>query len=491
MKKIVTFFFAFVLIQQGLAQTNPLVQQIINKINLDSLTTFANQISGEVPVTINGQQITITTRYYSSSTNDKAADFVKAKFESYGLQAFDQNFSWGRNVYAIQPGTTNPDQYYIICAHYDDMPSSGLAPGADDNGSGTCGVIEAARVLKDYEFKYSIIYAIWDAEELGLLGSEYFAANTTLNILGVVNMDMIAWDSNNDNVAEIHTKNLANSVALKDSMLMINTNYSIGISPVVINPGISASDHASFWNHGYSAILLIEDYYNDFNLYYHSSNDLIDHYNFPYFDKCSKLSIGTLALLSKPEGPVPVELTAFTGEWNGKVVNLNWETASELNNSGFNIERKTGLNSDWSTIGFINGSGTTQTPNHYSFTDSRISSYGTYYYRLKQIDFDGTFKYSPVIEINMNQVNNFVLEQNYPNPFNPSTQIRFSIPKSSSVKLAVYNLIGEEVAVLINGNLGSGFHDVTFNASGLPSGVYFCRLQNGGSQSIIKMLLLE
>ena len=491
MKKIVTIFFAFILIQQGLAQTNPLVQQIINNVNIDSLTLFVNQLSGEIPVIINGQQVTITTRYYSSSTNDKAADFVKAKFQSYGLQAFDQSFSWGRNVYAVQTGTTYPDQYYIICAHYDDMPSSGLAPGADDNGSGTCGVIEAARVLKDYQFKYSIIYAIWDAEELGLLGSEYFAANTTLNILGVVNMDMIAWDSNNDNVAEIHTKTLANSVALKDSMLMINTNYSIGISPVVVNPGLTASDHASFWNHGYSAILLIEDYYNDFNQYYHTSNDLIDHYNFPYYEKSAKLCIGTLGLLSKPTGVVPVELTAFTGEWNGRVVNLNWETATELNNYGFNIERKSGLNSNWTTIGFVNGNGTVQTPSQYSFIDSRIGNYGKYYYRLKQIDFDGIFKYSPVIEINLNQVNSFVLEQNYPNPFNPSTNIRFSIPKSSFVKLAVYNLIGEEVAVLINGNLNPGYHDVNFNASGLPSGVYFCRLQNEGSQSIIKMLLLE
>lgn len=491
MKKIVTIFFTFILIQQGLAQTDPLVQQIINNVNIDSLTLFVNQLSGEVPVIINGQQVTITSRYYNTSTNDKAADFVKAKFQSYGLQAFDQSFSYGRNVYAIQPGTSYPDQYYIICAHYDDMPSSGLAPGADDNGSGTCSVIEAARVLKDYQFKYSILFAVWDAEELGLLGSEYFASNTTLNILGVLNMDMIAWDSNNDNVAEIHTKNLANSVALKDSMLMINTNYSIGISAVVVNPGLTASDHASFWNHGYSAILLIEDYYNDFNLYYHTSNDLIDHYNFPYFEKSAKLCVGTLGLLSKPTGAVPVELTAFTGEWNGGVVNLNWETATELNNYGFNIERKSGINSNWTTIGFVNGNGTVQTPSQYSFTDSKIGSYDKYYYRLKQIDFGGTFKYSPVIEINLSQVNSFVLEQNYPNPFNPSTNIRFSIPKSSFVKLAVFNLIGEEVAVLINGNLDSGYHDVTFNASALPSGVYFCRLQNEGSQSIIKMLLLE
>ncbi len=490
MKKIFTFLFVCILIQQGNAQTNPLVQQVINNVNIDSLTEFVNEISGEVPVTINGQQVTITSRYYNTSTNDKAADFIKGKFESYGLQAFDQSFSNGRNVYAIQTGSTYPDQFYIICAHYDDMPSSGLAPGADDNGSGTVAVIEAARILKDYEFKYSIIYAVWDAEELGMLGSAYYAANTTQNILGVINMDMIAWDSNNDNVAEIHTKNIANSVALKDSMLMVNTNYSVGISPSVINPGITASDHSSFWNNGYSAILLIENYYNDFNLYYHTSNDLIDHYNFPYYLKCSKLSIGSLALLAKPLGSVPVELTSFTGDWDGSCVNLKWETATELNNHGFEIERKNKGTSGWNTIGFIDGNGTRQSPSYYSFNDL-INKAGTYYYRLKQIDNDGTYKFSPLVEINIIPENDFVLEQNYPNPFNPSTKIRFSVPKSSYVKLTVYNLVGEEAATLFNGNTDPGFHEVNFNASEFPSGVYFCRLQYENSYKMIKMLLLK
>ncbi len=319
MKKLIALVLLSFFSYQGMAQTNPLVQQVINNVNIDSLTKFVNELSGEVPVIINGQQTTITTRYYNSASNDKAADYVKAKFDSYGLQTFDQTFSYGRNVYGIQTGTLHPDQYFMICAHYDDMPSSGLAPGADDNGSGTCAVVEAARVLKDYDFDYSIIYAVWDAEELGLLGSEYYAQNTALDILGVINMDMIAWDSNNDNLAEIHTKNIANSVALKDSMLMVNTAYSVGILPSVINPGITASDHASFWSHGITAILLIENYYGDFNLYYHTSNDLIDYYNLPYFEKCSKLCIGTLSLMAKAEGVVPVELTSFKADWNHEI----------------------------------------------------------------------------------------------------------------------------------------------------------------------------
>ncbi len=490
MKKLVTFIFLSFFFSQGMAQTNPLVQQAINNVNIDSLTQFVNELSGEVPVTINGQQVTITTRYYSSPTNDKAADYVKAKFDSYGLQTFDQAFSYGRNVYGIQPGTTHPDQYYIICAHYDDMPSSGLAPGADDNGSGTCAVIEAARVLKDYSFDYSIIYAIWDAEELGLLGSAYYAQNTTLDILGVINMDMIAWDSNNDNLAEIHTKNIANSVALKDSMLMVNTDYSVGIQPSVINPGITASDHASFWNHGITAVLLIENYYGDFNQYYHTSNDLIDHYNFPYFEKCSKLCIGTLSLMAKVEGVVPVELTSFTADWNNESVNLAWTTATELNNYGFEIEKKT-ENSGWYSIGFVKGNGTTQTPASYTFKDSKIISTGRCSYRLKQIDNDGTFEFSSVVEINLAPADGFVLEQNYPNPFNPSTKISFNIPESSNLRLSVYNIIGQEVAVPAEGFFQAGYHEVTFNAKNLPSGIYLYKLQYEGNVQMKKMLLLE
>ena len=490
MKKLFTFFVVLFFVHQGMAQTSPLVQQVINNVSIDSLTKFVNELSGEIPVSINGQLVTITTRFYNSATNDKAADYIKAKFEYYGLEAYDQVFSNGRNVYAVQPGTLHPDQYYIICAHYDDMPSSGLAPGADDNGSGTAAVIEASRVLKDYECEYSIIYAVWDTEEMGMLGSAYYAQNTALDILGVINMDMIAWDSNNDNIAEIHTKNLANSVGLKDTMLMVNTGYSIGIQPSVINPGLTASDHSSFWNNGYSAILLIENYYGDFNLYYHTSNDLISHYNFPYYEKCSKLCIGTLAQLSKVEGIVPVELTSFTANRDGNNVNLTWETASELNNHGFEIEKKSRQMS-WYSIGFVKGNGTTISSNQYSFTDSRICRPGKYFYRLKQIDNNGSYVYSPAVEINMNPANGFVLDQNYPNPFNPSTKIRFSIPEASNVKLSVYNAIGEEIAVPANGFYEAGYHEVTFKASNLSSGVYLYKIEYEGLIQMRKMLLLE
>lgn len=497
MKKFFTILFSIIFFHLGFSQTNPIVSQIIESVSIDSLTKFVNELSGEIPVVINGNTVTITTRYYNSASNNLAADYVKQKFEGYGLQAYDQTFNSGRNVYAVQTGSTYPDQIYIICAHYDDMPSSGLAPGADDNGSGTAAVIEAARILKDYELKYTVIYAVWDAEELGLLGSHYYAqqaSGSSMNIQGVVNMDMIAYDSNNDGKAEIHTKNIAGSVAMKDSMLKINNDYSIGVTASVINPGLTASDHASFWTYNYSAILLIENYYGDFNAYYHSSSDLISHFNFPYFEKCAKLSIGTFGLLAKPESALPVELTNFTAGLDNHQIILQWTTATEVNNSHFEIERRINLNKNvfnWQTIGSVQGCGNKSISTNYTFTDSKLELSGKYSYRLKQVDFNGSFKYSPEVEINVVLANKFALEQNYPNPFNPSTRITFSVPVKEHVSLIVYDMLGNQVLQLVNEIKESGSFTTNFDASNLPSGIYFYKMQAGNFVEMKKMVLLK
>ena len=183
------------------------------------------------------------------------------------------------------------------------MPSGTTAPGADDNASGTAAVIEAARIFTQYNSKYTIIYALWDEEEQGLVGSAYYAQQAALagdSIMGVINMDMIAYDSDNDSVGEIHIRNYANSLSLKDQMVSVNTLYNIGVNTVIENPGTTASDQASFWYNGYGALLLIEEYYGgDFNAYYHSVNDLITHFNQPYYQKMSKLALGTIATLAE------------------------------------------------------------------------------------------------------------------------------------------------------------------------------------------------
>jgi len=192
---------------------------------------------------------------------------------------------------------------------------------------------------------------------------------------------------------------------------------------------------------------------------------------------------------------VPVELTAFTANVAGTNVELKWTTATEVNNQGFEILRSAQNDNDWQQIGFVPGFGTTTEPKSYSYTDQSVSN-GKYYYRLKQIDFDGSFKYSDVVEAEVSLPAHFALEQNYPNPFNPSTSIQFSLPVDANVAIGVYNLVGEKVAEVASGNLSAGSHNVTFDASTLTSGIYFYRLDATGNNgktfsSVKKMTLMK
>jgi hypothetical protein len=155
----------------------------------------------------------------------------------------------------------------------------------------------------------------------------------------------------------------------------------------------------------------------------------------------------------------------------------------------FEIERKDAQN-NFATVGFVNGSGTSTQPHSYTFVDKNVNS-GTYTYRLKQIDFDGRSEYSNNVEVSVSGPATFDLSQNYPNPFNPTTSITYNVPQSGNVTLAVYNTIGQQVAMLVNGNVTAGIHTATFNAKSLPSGAYFYKLQQGSSVMVKKMLLLK
>ena len=344
MKKIILCLLLLFGSQTILHSQSPIIQTIINQTNIDSLIYFVKELSGEVSTIIGGSPYTILSRNKNQPGNNMAANYIKQKLDSYGLVTYDQWWSGtGRNVYGVQLGSLYPNKQYIICAHFDDMPSGTTAPGADDNASGTAAVIEAARIFSQYNSKYTIIYALWDEEEQGLIGSAYYAQQAALagdSIMGVINMDMIAYDSDNDNVGEIHIQNYGNSISLKDNMVQVNTTYSVGVTPSIINPGTTASDQASFWNHGYGALLLIEEYYGgDFNAYYHTTSDKILYFNQPYYHKMSRLSLGTVATLADLTEIVPVELLALTASVKNSEVQLLWSTASELNNRGFEIER--------------------------------------------------------------------------------------------------------------------------------------------------------
>jgi hypothetical protein len=186
---------------------------------------------------------------------------------------------------------------------------------------------------------------------------------------------------------------------------------------------------------------------------------------------------------------VPVEFNTFTAENIKNEIVLSWQTATEINNSGFSIERKSN-NTEYLEIVFVSGFGTTTEPKLYSYTDSEVST-GKYTYRLKQIDFDGSFEYSQEVEVEVAAPFTFSLGQNYPNPFNPSTTIKYSIPKENKVKLTLFNLLSEEVTTLVNEEKKAGNYSVEFIAAALPSGVYFYQLKAGNYVDTKKMILLK
>ena len=203
-------------------------------------------------------------------------------------------------------------------------------------------------------------------------------------------------------------------------------------------------------------------------------------------------SVSRFSIWSTPLSPVPVELSSFTAEYSNNSIILNWQTETEINNRGFEIE-KSNLTKKigWESISFIEGKGTTSEKNNYSFTDKNLSA-GKYSYRLKQIDFDGTFEYSDVVEVDVLLPHEFILEQNYPNPFNPTTLIRFHLPIETKVSVKIYNVLGKEVATLVNETKESGIHDIEFTNNGqFSSGIYFYTISTESFTDTKKFILLK
>jgi len=192
-------------------------------------------------------------------------------------------------------------------------------------------------------------------------------------------------------------------------------------------------------------------------------------------------------------GTIPVELISFSSSIEANVVTLNWSTATELNNYGFEIERSIDKG-NWRTIGFREGKGTTSEPQQYFYSDNLSDIEASkLYYRLKQIDFDGSFEYFPNafgIEIEITP-SAFSLSQNYPNPFNPVTKIKYSIPQSSNVIVKVFDVLGNEVATLVNEQKQAGTYELEWNGENVPSGVYFYQIKAGSFIEIKKMILMK
>lgn len=290
---IITMLFSGLNLSAQIAYS-PFVDSLSQLATYNSVLLLTRQLAGDTTVSINDQTTTIQSRHYLNPSNAKAADFIYEKFTQLGYTPEIHTFSGtrGENVIATKTGTKYPEKEFIICGHYDNMPSGSTAPGADDNASGTVAVLEAARILQPFDFDYTIRFAAWDEEEIGLVGSHAYAQRAQLQgqqIIGVLNLDMIAWDSDDDFTYTIATNEI--SQAFTNDFItttgyyqpLLNHNYYY----------TQASDHASFWEFDYPAMLAIEDWY-DFNDYYHTTNDDIDILNMDYYIAFVRASIANL-----------------------------------------------------------------------------------------------------------------------------------------------------------------------------------------------------
>ncbi len=304
MKKVLQYSLIFLLVPQlNLRAQSPVIQQIIDSVSIDSLILVVKELSGEVQTMVNGKSETILSRHRDQPGNALSEAYVKQKLESYGLPVTIQHYSsTGNNVLATQVGTVFPNKTFVICAHYDDMPEGPVAPGADDNGDAVAAVLEAARILSRYSFPCTIVYALWDEEEVSpyLIGSTYYADQAVAagdSILGFINMEMLGWDSNNDGQCHVQELERVHAVEIRSHMMEINSQYGIGLN-IVAFPPMADSDQAPCWYHGFDAVLFDQDAFFDRNHNYHTTSDRVQYLNKPYFAKMARLALGTIAFLA-------------------------------------------------------------------------------------------------------------------------------------------------------------------------------------------------
>lgn len=285
---------------------HPLIQQLVTDMKEDSLSMHVKDLSGEQSCILKGKTTTIKNRV-SKTGNDVAADYLKERMTSYGLTVNDQVYSTGgRNIIAEQKGFLYPEKKYIICAHYDAVTDY----CADDDVSSCSAILEIARLLAKQKFKYTIVYAFWDEEEVGMLGSIYYAKlakKNNENIVGVLNIEMLGYDSDNDRKFDIHT-NTASQV-LSNKIKEVNTGYAFKLKPFLPTP-TDRSDHGSFWAQGYNAICFGEAFFSgDDNPSYHKSSDRISLFNLPYYYELCRLSLAGIATLAEPYQVTGIDAT--------------------------------------------------------------------------------------------------------------------------------------------------------------------------------------
>lgn len=308
----------------------------------DAVADIVAAVSEDSLISITTNYENYVTRYSNADGYDTACIWSNDRFSSYGLDSDIRHFSMlsydCQNVIATQTGTVYPDQYWIICGHLDSTSpvASTNAPGADDNGSGSAAVMEAARIMSQYNFEYTVRYCLWGGEEQGLYGSAHYADSAAAagdQILGVVNLDMIFYGPTPDDIAELHYNTASQGLGL--AFDAISDTYVPVLQKSVANPPVSASDHSSFWNAGYPAMLSIEkEVWN--NPYYHQTTDIMANYlmYFPFGTNMAKAAIATVAYLAVPEVAGIEESSEAV---QGNILNVSLQENPVASNASLNV----------------------------------------------------------------------------------------------------------------------------------------------------------
>jgi len=453
MKNITTCIAMLCLISYGVqAQT---VQSLIDQVNIDNMMLTVNEFTGEQSTEVNGNTVTILNRI--ATNNDIASDYLVQKFEAMdNITVEDQSFNAnGRNIIATQVGQTNPNDIYIICAHYDSVDNY----CADDNASGTAAILEIARILSTQCLDNTIKYALWDEEEFGLLGSNFYAGQAAANgdnILGVLNLDMMGYDGNDDNKFDIDVRDTANSIAMKDDIIDILNSYTFNLEVVIVDPGTDASDHSSFWNNGFSAVLVGESWEtNDQTPFYHSANDRANTLDPPYYLEIAKVVMGYMAT-------------------KGGLLDIENGVSLIAGNTALEADQETGTyqwfdcTTDTEIQGATNRIYTPTTNGQYAVT----------------VTVNGCSEKSECITFSTLSTETFTQDELklYPNPVNDILTIQTTI--DSHIDYKVYDINGKVITA------GTVNDDTTIvNIKDIASGVYFIKMNStskSGTYRIVK-----
>ena len=285
---------------------------------------------------------------------------------------------------------------------------------------------------------------------------------------------------------ELYSNGIGTTI-LNGNRLIINLDGANATTTGFFNNRVARIDNNSFTHRlGRFRVSGISNTNGFMNLQWETSSLIVRTINPVTFNE----SPTTVQVESIPNTPLPVELTSFTAEYKNSAVTLNWKTATETNNVGFDLEKRVN-ESEWTKISFIEGHGNSNSPKEYNYTDKDLFANGSkFQYRLKQIDTDGQFEYSDIVEVEVVPTQ-YDLSQNYPNPFNPTTTIRFSLPQAEQLKINLYNMLGELVKTLADGTYEIGYHKILVDAASLPSGTYVYRIESPGFVQVKKMVLLK